>query len=158
MMKKPQNIRDVASVVSLVMTVLLCSLYVWRQNWSAAAMSVCCMIWWANDFINSERIAVREAQLDLYRAWYARTKEGFSDVLVTEVTEKKEGRTYLEDFMGKHPNVPMDSDDLPISCVEDIYGHSAVDEELCSRCRCADCWNRKMKTEGEEDGQRNELE
>ena len=87
-MKKPQNIRDVESVVSLVMTVLLCSLYVWRQNWSAAAMSVCCMIWWANDFINSERIAAQEVQLDLYRAWYMRTKEGFADVLVDKDPKK----------------------------------------------------------------------
>ena len=90
MMKKLQYIRDVASVVYLVMTVLLCALYVWRQNWSAAAMSVCCMIWWANDFINSERIAAQEARLDLYRAWYVRIKEGFADVLVTEGTEKED--------------------------------------------------------------------
>lgn len=90
MMKKLQNIRNVASAVSLVMTVLLCALYVWRQNWSADAMSVCCMIWWANDFINSKRIAAQEAQLDLYRAWYARTKEGFADVLVTAEPEKED--------------------------------------------------------------------
>lgn len=91
MMKKLQNIRNVASAVSLVITVLLCALYVWRQNWSAAAMSVCCMIWWANDFINSKRIAEQEALLDLYRAWYARIKEGFADVLVTEEPVKEEG-------------------------------------------------------------------
>lgn len=90
MMKKLQNIRNVASAVSLVMTVLLCALYVWRQNWSAAAMLVCCMIWWANDFINRWRIAAQEAQLDLYRAWYARTKEGFADVLVTTEPEKED--------------------------------------------------------------------
>ena len=88
MMKKLQNIRNVASAVSLVITVLLCALYVWRQNWSAAAMSVCCMIWWANDFINSERIAAQEVQLDLYRAWYMRTKEGFADVLVDKDPKK----------------------------------------------------------------------
>lgn len=87
MMKKLQYIRDVASVVTLVMAVVLCSLYVWRQNWSAAAMSVCCMLWWAKDFINSERIAAQEALLDLYRAWYARTKEGFADVLGSETDE-----------------------------------------------------------------------
>lgn len=88
MMKKLQNIRNVASAVSLVMTVLLCALYVWRQNWSAAAMSVCCMIWWANDFINSKRIAAKEAKLNLYRAWYMRTKEGFADVLVDKDPKK----------------------------------------------------------------------
>lgn len=90
MMKKLQNIRNIASYVSMVLTVLLCALYVWRQNWSAAAMSVCCMIWWANDLINSRRIAAQEAQLDLYRAWYARTKEGFADVLVTAEPEKED--------------------------------------------------------------------
>lgn len=89
--KRLQNFRNIASAVSLVITVLLCALYVWRQNWSAAAMSVCCMIWWANDFINSRRIAAQEAQLDLYRAWYARTKEEFSDVLVTEEPVREEG-------------------------------------------------------------------
>ena len=88
MMKKLQNIRNVASAVSLVITVLLCALYVWRQNWSAAAMSVCCMNWWANDFINSKRIAEQEALLDLYRAWYMRTKEGFADVLVDKDPKK----------------------------------------------------------------------
>ena len=90
MMKKLQNIRNVASAVSLVMTILLCALYVWRQNWSAAAMSVCCMIWWANDFINSKRIAAQEAQLDLYHAWYRRTKEGFAGVLVDKDPKKED--------------------------------------------------------------------
>ena len=91
MMKKLQNIRNIASYVSMVLTVLLCALYVWRQNWSAAAMSVCCLLWWANDFINSRRIAAQEAQLDLYRAWYVRTKEKFANVLVTEEPVKEEG-------------------------------------------------------------------
>lgn len=91
MMKKLQNIRNIASYVSMVLTVLLCALYVWRQNWSAVAMSVCCLLWWANDFINSRRIAAQEAQLDLYRAWYMRTKEEFADVLVTEEPVKEEG-------------------------------------------------------------------
>lgn len=90
MMKKLQNIRNVASAVSLVMTVLLCALYVWRQNWSAAAMSVCCMIWWANDFINSKRIAAQEAQLNLYREMYRKDTEGFADVLVTTEPEKED--------------------------------------------------------------------
>ena len=90
MMKKLQNIRNVASAVPLVMTALLCALYVWQQNWSAAAMSLWCMIWWANDLISRKRIAAQEALLDLYRAWYARTKEGFADVLVTAEPEKED--------------------------------------------------------------------
>lgn len=118
-------------------------------NGPAVFMAILGMFMWANAVVDAERLAEKEAQLNLCREMYRKDTEGFADVLVTEATEKEKGRTYLEDFMEKYPNVPKDSDDLPISCVEDIYGHSAVDEELCSRCRCADCWNRKMKTEEE---------
>lgn len=60
-------------------------------NGPAVFMAILGMFMWANAVVDAELLAEKEALLDLYRAWYARAKEGFADVLVTAEPEKEEG-------------------------------------------------------------------
>lgn len=58
-------------------------------------------------------------------------------------TETKEGahrKTYLEDFLEKHPNAPMECEDNPEACCGSIYGSDCTHE-------CEKCWAQLMPKE-----------
>lgn len=54
--------------------------------------------------------------------------------------EKVHRKTYLEDFLEKFPNAPMEREGTPEVCLCSIYGHVP---EWC-RAECRECWNEVM--------------
>lgn len=68
---------------------------------------------------------------------------GFDSVktgkVIWEYKEKKEEKpkTYLEDFMEKHPNCTKTNDSLPYICAGHCYGFNPCPNNT----PCKDCWN-----------------
>lgn len=56
------------------------------------------------------------------------------------VSEKVHRKTYLEDFLEKHPNAPMECEDNPEACCGSIYGSDCTHE-------CEKCWAQLMPEE-----------
>lgn len=54
---------------------------------------------------------------------------------------EKEHRTYLEDFLEKYPNAPMENDNVPCACRTHLYLCNG-DETKCGFC--AECWGEIM--------------
>lgn len=52
-------------------------------------------------------------------------------------------KTYAMDFFGKFPDAPKDSDGMPKTCWQNVYGDGR--QYYCNYDMCANCWNREMK-------------
>lgn len=55
-------------------------------------------------------------------------------------SEKARRKTYLEDFLEKYLDAPMEREGVPSVCLCDVYGHVP---EWC-RVECRECWNEVM--------------
>ena len=56
------------------------------------------------------------------------------------ISEKVHRKTYLEDFLEKYPNAPMECEDNPEACCGSIYGSDCTHE-------CEKCWAQLMPEE-----------
>ena len=72
------------------------------------------------------------------------TKPECEDKEKAAVSEKVHRKTYLEDFLEKFPNSPMEREGVPVPCLFAIYGD--VEEPCDTECR--ECWARFMPEEG----------
>lgn len=54
--------------------------------------------------------------------------------------EKPKRKTYLEDFLEKFPNAPMESEGEPAACRRGIYSGGP----MSCRMECRECWNEVM--------------
>lgn len=67
-------------------------------------------------------------------------------------------KTFLSDFLEKHPNAPLDIDETPLCCPRDLGYTDKADKESCDWDQdrdCKSCWNREFKADekvGEEHG------
>lgn len=61
---------------------------------------------------------------------------------------KPKGKTYLQDFIEKHPNARIyERDGLPYICVKNVYGVEAGSANNCAEAHCEKCWNEAMPEE-----------
>ena len=68
------------------------------------------------------------------------TKTEREDKEKAAVSEKVHRKTYLEDFLEKYPNAPMECEDNPEACCGSIYGSDCTHE-------CEKCWAQLMPEE-----------
>lgn len=61
------------------------------------------------------------------------------------VSENVHRKTYLEDFLEKHPYAPMYSEEEPKACLRNIYG----DVPMPCSVKCRKCWAQLMPEEGD---------
>ena len=71
------------------------------------------------------------------------TKTEREDKEKAAVSENVHRKTYLEDFLEKYPDAPMEREGEPSVCLCDIYGHIP---EWC-RAECRECWAQLMPEE-----------
>lgn len=65
-----------------------------------------------------------------------------------EEKSKPKGKTYLQDFIEKHPNARVTEEDgLPYICVKNVYGVEAGSANNCAEAHCEKCWNEAMPEE-----------
>ena len=65
-----------------------------------------------------------------------------------EEKSKPKGKTYLQDFIEKHPNARIDErGGMPYICVKNVYGVEAGSANNCAEAHCEKCWNEAMPEE-----------
>lgn len=59
---------------------------------------------------------------------------------------KPKGKTYLQDFLEKHPNARIAEENrMPYICLKNVYGVEAGSANNCAEARCEKCWNEVMR-------------
>lgn len=66
--------------------------------------------------------------------------------------DKPKGKTYLQDFIEKHPNAPIGPGKIPWLCLKNAYGEEASADDICEAHNCLRCWSREMPEAGDENG------
>ena len=66
-----------------------------------------------------------------------------ADEIVDKWISEHPAKTYAMDFFGKFPDAPKDSDGMPKTCWQNVYGDGR--QYYCNYDMCANCWNREMK-------------
>ena len=66
---------------------------------------------------------------------------------------KPKGKTYLQDFMEKHPNAYIDPNfGTPAACRKRMYYHETDDLKCKRGDKCSKCWNEEMTEEDNAEG------
>lgn len=62
-----------------------------------------------------------------------------------EEKSKPKGKTYLQDFIEKHPNARIaEGNGMPYICLKNVYGVEAGSANNCAEAHCEKCWNEVM--------------
>lgn len=70
-----------------------------------------------------------------------------------EEKSKPKGKTYLQDFIEKHPNARIDErGGMPYICVKNVYGVEAGSANNCAEAHCEKCWNEAIPEEDNGEG------
>ena len=69
--------------------------------------------------------------------------------LLQKWSDEHPRKTLLEDLLEKYPTVPLDKDNVPDICPNNL-GYENYEDRPCDTLYCTECWNRTLEEVEEE--------